>query len=270
MIDGNIILERKDGIAVVTLDRPDRHHSFNDRMFDLMEEITADLRGSLPRAVVITGSGARSFSAGFDVQLDNPMMKRLIDAVTTKNEALARESIVRIHEVMDAFTSLPVPIIAALNGNAFGGGAELAVRCDLRVMARNAVICFSEVTLGLMPDHGGGAALPRLVGASRAADLILTARRVGAEEALAMGLANRICESGYALGEALATARLIADNGPRAVRHALELIRGSRNRTYEESLAEEVDRAASLIASGECIHGVSAFLEKRRPSFPDI
>jgi methylglutaconyl-CoA hydratase len=270
MSDENIILERIDGIAVVTLDRPDRHHSLNERMLDLLEGVTAELRDAPPRAVIITGSGGRSFCAGFDVQPENPMMKRLIDAVTKKDESLAREAIGRLRQVLDAFYALPVPIIAALNGNAFGGGAEMAVRCDLRVMDRNAVICFTEVSLGLMPDHGGGAALPRLVGASRAADMVLTARRVGAEEALAMGLVSRICERGLAPGEAMATARRIAENGPRAVRHALALIRESRNRTYDESLAEESERAVALILSGECFHGVAAFLQKKKPVFPDI
>ncbi len=270
MNDGNITLDRIDNIAVVTLDRPDRHHSFNDRMLTLLEEVTRELRKATPRAIVITGSGDRSFSAGFDVQPDNPMMKRLIDAVTAKDEVPAREAISRIREVIDAFCSLPVPTIAALNGNAFGGGAELAVRCDLRVMVRGAFICYSEVSLGLMPDHGGGAALPRLVGASRAADLVLTGRRVGAEEALSMGLVSRICERGLALGEAVAMARAIAGNGPQAIRHSLALLRESRNRTYNESLAEESDRAVALIISGECFHGVSAFLQKKKPVFPDI
>lgn len=270
MSDGNIILERIDGIAVVTLDRPDRHNAFNDRMLDLLKEVSAEISGSLPRAVIITGSGGRSFSAGFDVQPDNPMMKRLIDAVMKKDDTLAREAVVRIRDAMDSFCALPVPIIAALNGNAYGGGAELAVRCDLRVMDRNAVICFSEVRLGLMPDHGGGAALPRLVGVSRAADLVLTGRRVGADEALSMGLVNRICDRGLAAGEAMAIARLIAENGPRAVRHSLALIRGSGNSTHDASLAEETDRAVSLIVSGECFHGVSALLEKKKPVFPDI
>ena len=110
MNDGNITLDRIDNIAVVTLDRPDRHHSFNDRMLTLLEEVTRELRKATPRAIVITGSGDRSFSAGFDVQPDNPMMKRLIDAVTAKDEVPAREAISRIREVIDALDRKSTPL----------------------------------------------------------------------------------------------------------------------------------------------------------------
>ncbi|MCU0845576.1 MAG: enoyl-CoA hydratase/isomerase family protein [Spirochaetes bacterium] len=270
MVDANIRLERKDHLAVVTLDRPGRLHAFNDIMFDLLEGVARELAASLPRAIVITATGDRSFSAGFDVHPDNPMVQRIVDSVSTRDEGPAREAIAHIRRAVDAFVSLPAPIIAALNGDAFGGGAELAVRCDLRVMVKPAVICFSEAKLGLMPDWGGGAALARLAGASRAADLVLTARKLASDEALAMGLVNRVCEPGAALGEALGIAALIAENGPRAVRHALALIRNSRNSAYDASLEEEARRAVELIASGECFHGVAAFLEKKKPEFPDI
>jgi enoyl-CoA hydratase/carnithine racemase len=163
-----------------------------------------------------------------------------------------------------------VPVIAAVNGLAFGGGAELAVRCDLRVMDPAAVICFSEVRLGLMPDWGGGAALAHLIGASRAADLILTARKVPAGEAINYGLANRISRPGQCLDDALNLADLIAKNGPRAVRSALNVIRQSRHQSLNQTLDLEADQAISLIVSGECFHGVGAFLEKREPEFPDF
>ncbi len=270
MSENNIILERKGSISIVTIDRPKRLHAFNDVMFDMLENVAARLGESLPRCIILTGSGDRSFSAGFDVQPDNPMVKRIVDAVSTKDIAPARETITRIRRAVDAFVALPVPIIAALNGDAFGGGAELAIRCDLRVMARHAVICFSETKLGLMSDWGGGAALARLIGASRAADLLLTARKVLSDEALSMGLVNRVVDTGTALDEAIKIANLIAENGPHAVRHVLALVRNSRNISYESSLEEEAERAIALIASGECFHGVSAFLEKRKPEFPDV
>ena len=270
MSDANIHLERSGQIAVVTLDRPKRLHAFNEEMFNLLEERAAELSAALPRVIIITATGKRSFSAGFDVHPDNPMVQRIVDSVTTKDEGPARSAIERIRRAVDAFVSLPVPIIAALNGDAYGGGAELAVRADLRVMDRDAVISFSETKLGLMPDWGGGAALARLVGASRAAELVLTARKVSADEALSMGLVSRVCPSGGALEEALGIASLIAENGPRAVRHALALIRNSRNQSYDASLEEEARRAVELIVSGECFHGVAAFLEKKKPEFPDI
>ena len=164
---------------------------------------------------------------------------------------------------------LPVPIIAAINGLAYGGGAEIATRCDLRVMDADALICFSEVRLGLMPDHGGVVGLTRLLGASRAADLILTARKVGAEEALQMGLINRISPPGKALEDARELARAIAENGPRAVRHALKVIRRTVDISTMDALELETEEAVTLIAGGECIHGITAFLSKIKPVFPE-
>jgi enoyl-CoA hydratase/carnithine racemase len=121
-----------------------------------------------------------------------------------------------------------------------------------------------------MPDWGGGTTLTGLIGHSRAADLILTARKVSADEAYAMGLANRISMKGNALNEAVALAERIALNGPRAVRSSLSLIRQNSNITSSESLKLESLLAAELIFSGECFHGVGAFLEKRDPIFPDV
>jgi enoyl-CoA hydratase/carnithine racemase len=168
--------------------------------------------------------------------------------------------------VLDRLFALPVPIIAAVGGVAYGGGAELATRCDLRVVAPGATFCFSEVKLGLMPDWGGGVALARLLGPARAADLILTARKVGADEALALGLANRV----GGLDDALALAGQIAENGPRAVRAALSVIRGAGDLSWRDALALELDAASDLIAAGECQVGIAAFLSRTPPQFPDV
>ncbi len=270
MAQGNIILEMRDKIALVILDRPERLNAFNDVMFNMLEDIALRLHTALPRAIIITGSGDRSFSAGFDVQLDNPMVKSIVDAVSSGDSTPARQAIAHIRQAVGAFVSLPVPLIAAVNGDAYGGGAELAVRCDIRVASKEAVFCFSEAKLGFMTDWGGGAALVKLVGASRAADLLLTARKVFSEEALLIGLVNRVVDKNNVLNEAITIAEQIAANGPNAVRQMLMLVRNSKNISYDESLREEAERAVSLIVSGECFHGVSAFLEKRKPEFPDV
>jgi enoyl-CoA hydratase/carnithine racemase len=265
-----ILFERKGRVAIVTINRPERMNAFNESLFESLGIIADELKSKIPRAVVITGAGKTSFCAGFDVNPDNPMVERIINAMSSENNEPARQLIYSIRKVIDSFISVPVPIIAALNGNAYGGGAELAARCDLRVMDPEAVICFSEVSLGLMPDWGGGAALARLVGTSRAADLILTARKIGSSEAYAMGLVNRISEKSRALDEAIVFAEIIVENGPRAVRNALSLIRENQNISFSASLQMEAELAATLISSGECFHGVSAFLEKKKPEFPDI
>ena len=153
---------------------------------------------------------------------------------------------------------------------AYGGGAELAARCDLRVMDSRAEICFSEVRLGLMPDWGGGATLAKLLGPAKAADLILTARKIDAEEAFRLGLVSRVSDPGNSVEEALSLAHAIVKNGPRAVRTALSLIRQSLDLSLTQALDLEATSAAELIASGECFHGVAAFLNKQEAEFPDI
>ncbi|PKN10112.1 MAG: hypothetical protein CVU72_02270, partial [Deltaproteobacteria bacterium HGW-Deltaproteobacteria-7] len=244
-------------------------NAFDRHMWDCLDQVTAELALSLPRVIILTGAGNKAFSAGFDVNPENPLLRPLIAAIEGHDKGPADDLVRRIRTSVDRLVALPVPIIAAVNGLAYGGGAEIASRCDLRVMDPDAVICFSEVRLGLMPDQGGVVGLTRLVGASRAADLILTARKVSAREALALGLTNRISAPGKALEEVLSLALAIAENGPRAVRHALAVIRKTCDLTTEEALELETREAVTLIASGESIHGVSAFLTRQKPEFPE-
>ena len=269
MTENRIRLERKNKIAIVFMDRPEKKNAFDEAMFEALERVTRGLKQDLPRAVVLTGAHDRSFCAGFDVNLENPMAADFLSAVNQKDTAMAGKIINRIRRAVDGFADLPVPLIAAVNGPAYGGGAELAVRCDLRVMDAGATLCFSEVRLGLMPDWGGGACLAQLVRHANATDLILTARVVKADEALGIGLVNRVSDTGRCLGEALALAEEIGQNGPKAVCHALAVLRQSRDLPLKKALDREAEAAATLIASGECIHGITAFMEKKAPQFPD-
>ncbi len=256
-------------IALVTLDRPDKRNAFDETMWASLEEAVGKLKERLPRVVVVTGAGERAFCAGFDVSPDNPQVARLITALNEKNKKPVEELIGCVRRGVDGLVSLPVPVIAAVNGLAYGGGAELAVRCDMRVMDPDAVISFSEVRLGLMPDWGGGVALARLVGGARAAELILTGKKVGAQEAFTIGLVNRVSEKGRAAHLALEIAGAIAKNGPRAVREALSVIRRTPDMPMAEALDYESERAVTLIESGECVEGIAAFLGKREPEFGD-
>jgi enoyl-CoA hydratase/carnithine racemase len=269
MKDYGISLKRQGHLAVITLERPAKHNALDEHMWDCLDKVVAELKHSLPRVIVLTGDGDKAFCAGFDVNPENPLLKPLLAAAESNDKGPAYDLIRRVRTSTDSLVSLPVPIIAAINGLAYGGGAEIASRCDLRVMDPRAVICFSEVRLGLMPDHGGVVGLTRLVGASRASDLILTARNVSAEEAFQLGLTNRISAPGKSLEEALSLALSIAENGPRAVRHALSVIRKTCDLTTREALELETEEAVTLIASGESIHGVSAFLTRQKPDFPE-
>jgi enoyl-CoA hydratase/carnithine racemase len=269
MTDYGITFEYLDHIAVVRFDRPERQNAFNEVMWTEFDEVIKQLADKTPRVVILTGTGDRAFSAGFDVNVDNPQVADLAGVMETRDRAPVEKLIRRIRRVVDALFDLPVPIIAALNGSAYGGGAELAVRCDMRVMDPDAAICFSEVRLGLMPDWGGAAALPRLIGPARAAEMILTAREISAREALSCGLANRISSPGRALDESIDLARMIAANGPRAVCSALAVIRATSDPSLAKALDLEMEKAISLITTGECVYGISAFLSKETPEFPD-
>lgn len=269
MADYGITMEYLDHIAIIRFERPERRNAFNETMWTEFDGVITQLKESPPRVVILTGAGDESFCAGFDVNPDNPQVADLIEVVETHDRAPVEKLIRRIRSVVDELFALPIPIIAALNGSAYGGGAELAVRCDMRVMDPDAVICFSEVRLGLMPDWGGAAALPRLIGPARAAEMILTTRKVAAEEALSCGLVNRVSPAGKALAESIDLARMIAANGPRAVRSALEVIRSTSSPSLQNALEMEMEKAISLIATGECFYGISAFLSKQEPDFPD-
>lgn len=262
-------LERRGTIAIVTMNRPGRKNAFSDEMWTGLEGIAVSLEKALPRCVVITGVPGGVFCAGMDVNPDNAQIAKIQDAVGRQDLPAIRTVLLRIRELVDRITGLPVPVVAAINGDAYGGGAELAVRCDLRIMDPKAALRFSEVTLGLIPDWGGGVALTRLVGPGIASDLILTARPLPAAEALFLGVANRISEEGRCLENALALAGEIAANGPRSVRAALRVIRTSPDIPLQDALDLETDVATELIGSGECYHGILAFLEKRPPQFPD-
>lgn len=268
MADSRIKLEIQNKIALVTMNRAGKKNAFDESMFAALEQVTDDLRQNLPRVVIITGDGGQAFSAGFDVNPENPLVAAFAEVLNNNDMEAARRLVGRIRKAVDGFVFLPVPIIAAINGLAYGGGMELAVRCDLRVMDRTAQLCFSEVRMGLMPDWGGGPYLTKLVGSAAASELILTARPVTADEALRIGLVNRVSEKGQSVDEAFSLADQIAQNGSRAVRHALAVIRQSRDLPLGKALDLEAETAAELIVSGECVHGITAFLEKKKPEFP--
>ena len=124
----NVRLEYQDHIAIITLDRPSKRNALNEKMFSLLEAVTTELKSNMPRVVILTGEGDKAFCAGFDVHPDNPMNEYMLRAAEKNDPSLALKSIGRIREVVDALIALPIPIIAAVNGLAFGGGAEIAVR----------------------------------------------------------------------------------------------------------------------------------------------
>ena len=247
--------EVKDGVAWVTFTRP---KALNALAADVLREIAevTEVIAEDPevKVAVFTGEG-KAFVAGADISEINA----LSDVFVGREFALAGQ------EVMNHIAALPVPTIAAINGYALGGGLELALACDLRVAAKGAKLGLPEVGLGLIPGFGGTQRLPRLVGVGRAFDLILTGRHVPAEEALQLGLVNRVADDAVAAARELA--QQIMKNSPVALALAKEAVARGSDVPLPEALEIEADLFGMACTTHDMREGTTAFLEKRAPEF---
>ncbi len=247
--------EVDDGVAIVTVDRPDALNALNgDLLFELslaFELAEADLN---VRALIITGSG-RAFVAGADIA----NLQKLSDPFSGREASLAGQ------DVMNTLAALPVPTIAAVNGFALGGGLELALAADLRVASEDARLGLPEVSLGLIPGYGGTQRLARLVGMGRALDLIYTGRHVKADEALQLGIVNRVAPD--ALSAAKELAAQILKNAPVALGLAKEAVVRGLDVTLNQGLEIEADLFGIVATTEDMTEGTTAFLEKRAADF---
>ncbi len=208
------------------------------------------------RAVIVTGSGTRAFCAGANLK-----------ERTSWTEDDIRRWLVELHAAFREIERCAKPWIAAINGLALGGGCELALACDLRVMDPSAQIGLTETKVGVIPGGGGTVRLARVIGTGRARDLILTARRVEAAEALQMGLANRISAAGEVVSAALALAGEIAENAPVAIAAAKASIDESWDLPIDAALEAERRHYEKVLLSEDRLEGLKAFAERRRPSW---
>jgi len=245
-------------ILLIALHRPAALNALDTQMgrdtLDLWLRLTADA-GDL-RCAVLTGSGDRAFCAGGDLKERNGMTD---EAWRAQHEIFERS--------YAALLECPVPVIAAVNGHAYGGGLEMALACDFIYAARTARFALSEVRLGIMPGGGGTQNLARAVGERRAKELILTAQPFGADEALAWGMVNRICEPGSTVRDALDTAQAIAGNAPLAVRQAKKSVHYGLQMDLSAGLRFEIEAYNRLVTTADRVEGVRAFNEKRKPEF---
>ncbi len=250
--------KRDEHLLLVTLDRPEVLNAINTQMghdqLDLWSRIAAEPGGL--RAVVLTGSGERAFCAGGDLKERDGMTQAAWQA---QHELFERAFV--------ALVECTVPVIAAVNGHAFGGGLEMALCCDFAYAVPNARFALSEVSLGIMPGGMGTQNLPRAVGERRAKELILTAKPFSAADALEWGILNRICEPGKLLDEALATARAVAANAPLSVRQAKKSIHYGLQMDLLTGYRFEIEAYNRLVDTEDRREGVKAFNEKRKPDF---
>jgi methylglutaconyl-CoA hydratase len=252
-----ILVERRGTTAILTLNRPAAMNALSVAVVEGLAEAGRGLRDAGEvRALVLTGAGGKAFCAGADLKerraMTVPQTRQFLDA---------------LNAAVDAVAAFPAPVIAALNGVAFGGGFELALACDLRLAADSAELGLVEVRLGIIPGAGGTQRLARVAGAAVAKELILTGRRIGAARAQALGIVSSVHPADQLLAAALAVADEIAAAGPLAVAQAKRAIDGGVGLPLAQGLAFERSCYEVVLASADRDEGLAAFLEKRRPVF---
>ncbi|MGB9667318.1 MAG: enoyl-CoA hydratase [Thermosulfidibacteraceae bacterium] len=253
----HLIVDERNSILLVTLNRPEVHNAICLGMLhelsDVLEKYWFDKK---VRALIITGSGEKAFCAGADLK------ERI-----SMSEDEVRVFIRTIRDTFTKIEDIPKPVICAMNGVAFGGGLELALACDLRIAAKGVLMGLTETSLAIIPGAGGTQRLPRIVGISKAKELIYLAKRITAEEAMVIGLVNEVVERERLLDRAFEIAREIAKKGPIAISQAKYAI----NRGYEVDIKSglEIETKAYevLIPTKDRLEGLKAFMEKREPNY---
>lgn len=252
-----VLWEDRDAVAVVTINRPKALNALNAEVIDGLTALFRERAGREGlRAVVLTGAGGKAFVAGADIAAMKDMTPVQAEAFTEKNVALT-----------EAILACPVPVIAAVDGFALGGGCEIAMICDIVLAGPRAKFGQPEVNLGVIPGFGGTQRLVRRVGMAAAMDLVLTGRLIGAQEAVAIGLASRAVAEGTALDAALEVAATIASKGPVAIRLARRAIHENADVALATGLAAERTLFALCFATDDQKEGMTAFLEKRPAAF---
>jgi enoyl-CoA hydratase len=252
------LLEPREHILTITLDRPEVANAINSQMghdlLDVWESLSAD--PSRYRCVILTGAGKRAFCAGGDLKERNGM-----------SDEQWQEQHHLFERQLRSYISCPLPVIAAVNGAAYGGGAEFALAADFAYGSERARFALTEVTFGIMPGSGGTQNLPRAIGERRAMELILTGRTFTAHQAAEWGMLNKVCTGEDLMAEVLETAGCIADNAPIATRQIKHSIKYGMQMDLRSALMFEIEAYNRMVPTRDRLEGVAAFNEKRKPDF---
>ena len=252
-----IIYEKNEGVATITLNRPEALNAFSkdvvEEVLDALEDIKTD---EAVRVVVLTGAGEKAFSAGADIK-----------AMAGMTALKARELSFMGEKICVGLENLEKPVIAAINGYALGGGLEVAMSCDLRIAAENAKMGQTEINIGLIPGWGGTQRLTRLVGMTKAKELVFTGRIIDAKTAEQIGIVNMVVPADKFREAVNQFAKDLASKAPVALKVAKALINKGSDIGLESALALEREGFGVVGSSEDLKEGVSAFMEKRKPVF---
>jgi enoyl-CoA hydratase len=251
-----IILDKKDGIGYITLNRPEVFNAISqeliDEFSDALEVVNRDYE---IQVLILTGAG-KGFQAGADI--------RELSLMTPMAILRWNEGVLRNHAKLE---KLRQPVIAAINGLAMGGGLELALSCSIRIAAEGVKLALPEVKLGIIPGTGGTQRLPRLIGKGKAYELLLTGDTITAEEALNIGLVNKVVPRGEAVRAAEEMARKIMANAPIAVEMCKDAVEIGMDLPLEQAIQYSQKNCIACFSTEDMKEGTGAFLEKRKPNF---
>lgn len=249
--------EQHGNLAFVTLNRPDSMNAFNYDMLAELGQVVESIRINPDiRVVIFTGAGEKAFSVGADLKERK-----------TLTEQHVKRNIFKIGEVFTTIENLPQPTIAMINGFAFGGGMELALACDFRIIADDTLLGLTETSLAIIPGAGGTQRLPRLIGESKAMELILTARRLKPVEALEYGLVTKVAPRAELVDVTAQFADMMLANGPIALQQAKFAIKNGMNADLQTGLNIERKAYELTIPTEDRVEALMAFSEKRKPVF---
>jgi len=253
----NLLVDRDGAVASVRINRPSVLNALNASTLDELGLLFADLRddGEV-RAIVLTGAGEKAFVAGADIKELSALSAERAHGYALKGQAL-----------FERIETLGKPVVAALNGFALGGGCELAMACTIRIAADSARLGQPEINLGLLPGFGGTQRLSRLIGRGRALELMLTGAPVTAQEALRLGLVNRVVAAADLQSEARALAAILAAKPPVAMRYVLDAVHRGLDMPLPSGCALEASLFGLAFGTEDMREGTRAFLEKRPPTF---
>jgi enoyl-CoA hydratase len=258
-----LLYDVRDGVAVVTLHRPERMNTLGGTMKPDLLAVFGDLarNDDTVRTVVLTGSGDRAFCAGADIK-ERAGLQQTLPEYHLKQKAT--------HDLFRAIETFEKPVIAAINGVALGGGLELALCADIRIAASHAKLGLPEAKIGALPAAGGTQRLPRLVGMGWAKQLMFTCDHIDAQQALAIGLVTQVTEPGELMPAALSMAARIAANAPLSLRFIKQAVDRGMQVGIEAGLEYERYAAAIVVSSQDRVEGMKSFVEKRKPVFKGV